>query len=64
MIGCDELIVFGDSLNDIPMFEIADKSYAVMNANDKLKQIATKTIGYNYDDSVALKLLEIEINQL
>lgn len=64
MLGCDELIVFGDSLNDIPMFKIADKSYAVMNANDKLKQIATKTIGYNYDDSVALKLLEIEINKL
>ncbi|MEE0930497.1 MAG: HAD family hydrolase [Acutalibacteraceae bacterium] len=62
MLECDELVVFGDSLNDIPMFEIADKSYAVMNANDRLKQIATETIGYNYEDSVVLKLLEIENN--
>lgn len=60
LLGCDELIVFGDSLNDIPMFKVADKSFAVKNANDKLKQIATEIIGYNYDDSVALKILELE----
>ena len=60
ILKCDELIVFGDSLNDIPMFKIADRSYAVMNANDRLKQIATEVIGYNYDDSVAVKLSEIE----
>lgn len=60
LLNCDELIVFGDSLNDIPMFKVADKSFAVKNANDKLKQISTDIIGYNYDDSVALKLLELE----
>lgn len=60
LLGCDELIVFGDSLNDIPMFKVADKSFAVKNANDKLKQIATEIIGYHYDDSVALKILELE----
>lgn len=60
LIDCDELIVFGDSFNDIPMFEIADKSFAVKNAKDKLKQISTDIIGYNYEDSVALKLLELE----
>lgn len=60
ILGYEELVVFGDSLNDISMFKIADKSYAVMNANDKLKQIATEIIGYNYEDSVALKLQEIE----
>lgn len=60
LLDCDELIVFGDSLNDIPMFKIADKSFSVKNANDKLKQISTDVIGYNYDDSVALKLIELE----
>lgn len=64
LLGCDELIVFGDSLNDIPMFEIADKSFAVENSNDKLKQIATEVIGYNYDNSVAFKLLELEKEKL
>ncbi len=59
-LNCDELVVFGDSLNDIPMFKIADKAYAVKNANDKLKQIATEIIGYNYENSVALKLYELE----
>lgn len=62
LLGCDELVVFGDSLNDIPMFNVADKSFAVKNANDKLKQIATEIIGYNYDNSVANKLLELEAN--
>lgn len=64
LLDCDELVVFGDSLNDIPMFKVADKSFAVQNANDKLKQIATEVIGYNYDNSVALKLLELEKEKL
>jgi Cof subfamily protein (haloacid dehalogenase superfamily) len=61
---CDELVVFGDSLNDIPMFEVADRAYAVKNANDSLKQIATEIIGYNYENSVALKLCELEKEKL
>ena len=59
-LQCDELVVFGDSLNDIPMFRTAQRSYAVGNANDNLKQIATEVIGYNDGDSVALKLAELE----
>lgn len=64
LLCCDELVVFGDSLNDIPMFKVADKSFAVQNANDELKQIATEVIGYNYNDSVALKLIELEKEKL
>ena len=56
----DELVVFGDSLNDIPLFEIADYSYAVGNATDKLKRIATEVIGYNDEDGVAMKLSQLE----
>ncbi len=63
-LNCDELVVFGDSLNDIPMFEVADRAYAVKNANDSLKQIATEVIGYNYENSVALKLCELEKEKL
>lgn len=47
------LICFGDNLNDIPMFRISDECYAVKNAVKELKEIATDTIGPNYDDSVA-----------
>ncbi len=60
MLHCDKLVVFGDSLNDIPMFKIADESYAVMNGNHKLKEIATQVIDYNYNNSVALKIKELE----
>lgn len=59
-LNCDELVVFGDSLNDLPMFKIADMSYAVENANPKLKEIATEIIGSNTQDSVAKKILELE----
>ena len=49
----DKLITFGDNLNDIPMFQVSDECYAVENAVDELKQIATNIIGANTEDSVA-----------
>ena len=51
--GFARLVVFGDGLNDIPMFTAADESYAVANALDELKQYATGIIGSNENDSVA-----------
>jgi len=56
--GCDKVICFGDAINDISMFTIADDSYAVANANLQLKQIATGIIGSNGEDGVAMWLLE------
>ncbi len=47
-----EIIAFGDNLNDYSMFEVADRAYAVKNAKDELKKIATKVIGYNHENSV------------
>lgn len=52
-LECDRLVVFGDGKNDVDMFEIADEAYAVENAVDELKYIATKTIGGNNEDGVA-----------
>jgi len=40
-------------VNDISMFQIADECYAVENAVDELKQIATDVIGSNEDNGVA-----------
>ena len=56
--GFDKLVCFGDSVNDIPMFEIADEAYAVDNAVDKLKALATGIIGSNEDDAVAKFLID------
>ena len=57
-LGFKRLVVFGDSLNDISMFEIADESFAVANARDELKKIATHIIGSNEEDSVVDLLKE------
>lgn len=53
LLGCDELVVFGDNLNDLSMFEIADRSYAVENALDVVKQRATHIIPSCDEDGVA-----------
>ena len=48
----EKLVVFGDNLNDVKMFNIADESIAVMNGIEELKKIATKVIKSNEDDGV------------
>lgn len=57
-LECDKLVVFGDGKNDIDMFELADEAYAVENAVDELKAIATAVIRSNNDDGVAKWLSE------
>lgn len=56
-LNCDKVVVFGDQMNDIDMFKMADESYAVENAIEELKKISTGIIGSNNDDGVA-KYLE------
>lgn len=52
LTGADRIVAFGDNLNDIALFEVADESYAVSNAADELKDIATGVIGSNDEDAV------------
>lgn len=52
-IDYSKVICFGDNLNDIPMFELADESYATANAAEEIKKIATNVIGSCEDDGVA-----------
>lgn len=61
MLGADRLVVFGDQVNDIPLFEAADEAYAVGNAVQALKDIATGVIGTNDEDAV-VKWLENEFS--
>ena len=62
--GFDKLVVFGDSANDITMFRIADEAYAVSNAVDELKALATGIIGNNEEDAVAVYLSKAEPGKL
>ncbi len=40
-IGVHEAVCVGDWLNDIPMFEVAGRSFAMANAPDPVKELAT-----------------------
>lgn len=46
------VVVFGDQVNDLPMFGIADHAVAVANATPALRAIAHETIGPNAEDAV------------
>lgn len=61
--GCRHIVCFGDGINDIPMFRIADECYAVANAAPELKEIATDIIPCNNEDGVAKWLLAHCLNQ-
>lgn len=53
VLECDKIVAFGDGKNDIDMFELADESYAVENAHEDLKKLATGMILSNEEDGVA-----------
>lgn len=57
-LGCTRLVAFGDAMNDLPLFEAADESYAVANAMPEVKAAADGIIGSNEEDGVAKFLLE------
>ncbi len=57
-LNCDKVVCFGDGRNDISMFERCDEKYAVANAVEELKILATGVIGSNNDDAVAKWLTE------
>ena len=51
-LGCERIVAFGDGKNDIELFEAADESCAVENADDELRAAATHVIGSNNADGV------------
>ena len=53
LYGFDEVVAFGDNLNDLSLFEAADVRIAVGNAKDELKEAANIVIGTNSEDGVA-----------
>ncbi len=56
----DKVIGFGDNLNDIPLFNACDESFAVANAKPEVKEKATAVIGANDENGVA-KWLEVNV---
>jgi Cof subfamily protein (haloacid dehalogenase superfamily) len=58
LLGLERVICFGDSDNDLSMFQEADESYAPDNANDKIKSAATAVIGHHDEEGIARFLRE------
>jgi Cof subfamily protein (haloacid dehalogenase superfamily) len=58
LLGFERVICFGDSDNDLSMFEAADESYAPANANDAIKSAATAVIGHHDEEGIARFLRE------
>ncbi|NUT34506.1 MAG: HAD family phosphatase [Hamadaea sp.] len=55
-VGATRLVCFGDNGNDLPMFAIAEESYAVANATEAALLAASGVIAANHDDGVALHM--------
>ena len=62
LVGADEIVAFGDNVNDLPMFDIAHRTYAPANALTEVKARATQVIAANGDEGVA-KFLEQDFKQ-
>jgi 5-amino-6-(5-phospho-D-ribitylamino)uracil phosphatase len=52
-LGASRVVCFGDSDNDLSMFERADESYAPDNAADHVKKAASEVIGRHDEDGIA-----------
>ncbi|NDW19918.1 HAD family hydrolase [Alteromonas hispanica] len=57
-LGAKNIICFGDSDNDVSMFNIANEAYAPSNAKQPIKELATSIIGHHNEDGVARFLRE------
>ncbi|MBQ7385870.1 MAG: HAD family hydrolase [Ruminococcus sp.] len=58
MLNCDRLVVFGDEINDIELFKIADEAVAVANAKPELTPFATVFTESNENDGVAKYIIK------
>ncbi|MGO4102966.1 HAD-IIB family hydrolase [Leifsonia sp. YAF41] len=57
--GAERLVCFGDNNNDLPMFAVADASYATALANETVRAAASAVIGASDDDAVAHHLVAL-----
>lgn len=64
MLGCDNLVCFGDGRNDLKLFAASDERYAMANAVPELKAAATAVIGSNAEDGVARWIEEYAFRSL
>ena len=52
-LGASKVVCFGDSDNDLSMFDKADEAYAPANAKQEVLDAATAVIGHHDEDGIA-----------
>jgi Cof subfamily protein (haloacid dehalogenase superfamily) len=57
-VSTEDIVIFGDNLNDIGLFEIAGYKVAVNNAQERIKELSDEIIGSNDEDGVAKYIQE------
>lgn len=62
LLGCEEVVVFGDNFNDLPMIELANRSYVPENALPEIKEKVTGVLEDCNHDGVA-KFLQNEFSE-
>lgn len=58
LVNADRITAFGDNLNDLTLFSVADEAYAVENAVPEVKAAANAILESNRADGVAKFLLK------
>lgn len=58
-IALSKMVAFGDAENDLEMLKEVGTSYAMANAQEKVKKVAQEVIGSNNESGVLKKLAEI-----
>ncbi|MNZ95512.1 Sugar phosphatase YidA [compost metagenome] len=66
LVNCkpEEVIVFGDNLNDAGMFEVAGIKVAVSNAHPRITEMSSAVIESNDEDGVAKYVYEAVLEQI
>lgn len=64
LCGADRVVVFGDNLNDLSMFETADIAVAVDNALPEVKKKADIIIESHNHDAVARFILDVTLGNI
>ncbi|MDY6047300.1 MAG: HAD family hydrolase [Anaerobutyricum sp.] len=57
-ISMDEIMVFGDYLNDLNMLEITPNSYAMINGHEKVKKFCNHVTEYTNNEDGVIRELE------
>ena len=58
-VSLEDMVFFGDGLNDLSMFEVFTHSYATANAVYEIKAMSEEVIGSNDEDGVGKKIIEM-----